>query len=105
MGRRKRAWLDDDDSSDASDDSEGRPDIDANDPDARAEQELFADPYKRKRRRRNGKDDAFLGVFGDDDEDENSRPGPSASGQRPKYTKYVAFIDPTSRYGVIGYCL
>lgn len=92
MGRQKRAWLDDGDSSDASGGSDERPDFDANDPDARAEQELFSDPYKHKRRRRNGKDDAFLGVFGEDDEEE-SRPDRSASGQKPKYTKYVAYID------------
>lgn len=71
MGRRKRAYLDDDisDSSNGSD-NEDQQLGDNDDPDLRAERELFQDPYQRKRRRRNGKDDAIYGVLGDDDEDE-----------------------------------
>ena len=72
MARRKRQLLEDD--SDSSDGSEGDDINDygpgQNDPDAREERALFQDPYKRKRRRKNGKDDAIYGVFGSENEDE-----------------------------------
>ena len=72
MARRKRGFLDDGDSdssqgSDA-DDLGGR--FDEADPDAREERALFEDPYQRKRRRKNGKEDATYGVFADDSEEE-----------------------------------
>ena len=69
MGRRKRV-LDDGDDSDSSNNSGGPDfgDFDDNDPDAREERALFEDPYKRKRRRKNGKEDALYGVFGEDSE-------------------------------------
>lgn len=86
MGR-KRQWEDDEDSSDGSSDSnEDLGFAVADDPDSREERALFADPYKRKKQRRGGKEDAMLGVFGDDDDDE----GPSSrgpTGKKPKYTK------------------
>ena len=72
MGRRKRALLEDSDSSEASQhsalDEQGFED---NDPDARAERSLFEDPYQRKKRRRDhGGHDATYGIFADDDEEE-----------------------------------
>ncbi|KAJ8481631.1 hypothetical protein ONZ51_g5877 [Trametes cubensis] len=70
MARRKRQLLDDDDDSSPVSDVDETLDFDDNDPDARAERELFENPYKRKRRRKNGRDDAIYGVFGSDDEDE-----------------------------------
>ena len=73
MGRRKRD-LDGGDDSDSSvgSDLDDINDYNPNeDPDERAERELFENPYGRKRRRRvNGKDDATYGVFTDDSEDE-----------------------------------
>lgn len=76
MGRKKRAYLSDDDSSEASEgDDEGYEEqnpfgnIDA---DESAERTLFEDPYQlrqRKRRRLNRKDDATYGIFGEDDDD------------------------------------
>lgn len=72
MARRKRQFLDDDDDSSSASEADDRNDIniDPNDPDAREERELFEDPYKRKRRRKDGREDAIYGVFADDDEDE-----------------------------------
>ncbi|KAL6309310.1 TFP11-domain-containing protein [Sparassis latifolia] len=94
MARRKRQLLED--SSDSSDGSEG--DIndygpDQNDPDAREERALFEDPYKRKRRRKNGKDDAIYGVFGSEDEDEGfgGKKGGKAQ-KRSDWTKAPAFV-------------
>ncbi|KAH7096395.1 TFP11-domain-containing protein [Auriculariales sp. MPI-PUGE-AT-0066] len=68
MARRKRDFLQDDDSSgsDGSDDGDAHEDLD-NDPDARAERELFTNPYGRKRKRT---DDAIYGIFADSDEDD-----------------------------------
>ncbi|CDO68375.1 hypothetical protein BN946_scf184815.g22 [Trametes cinnabarina] len=72
MARRKRQLLEDDDSSSSVSDVDDTIDFDDNnDPDARAERELFENPYKRKRRRKNGKEDAIYGIFGSDDEDES----------------------------------
>ncbi|EJD51791.1 TFP11-domain-containing protein [Auricularia subglabra TFB-10046 SS5] len=71
MARRKRQFLDDDDSDS---DSSGRADHDVDmddNPDARAERDLFENPYQRKRRRVNGKEDAIYGVFGESDDDED----------------------------------
>ncbi|KAH9851914.1 TFP11-domain-containing protein [Lenzites betulinus] len=69
MARRKRHFLEDDDDSSSASDVD---DVDLNDngdPDARAERELFENPYGRKRRRKNGKEDAIYGVFGSEDEE------------------------------------
>ncbi|KAH9930300.1 GC-rich sequence DNA-binding factor-like protein-domain-containing protein [Fomitopsis serialis] len=94
MARRKRQLLDDDDSSSVSDvDDHNDPNHDANDPDAREERELFEDPYKRKRRRKDGKVDAIYGVFADDDEDEGfgGRRGGKTE-KRRDWAKAPAFV-------------
>lgn len=61
------------------------------DPDVRAERALFEDPYGRnKRRRRNGKDDATYGVFGEDsDNDEGFGGRRKRPEKRSDWTKYV----------------
>ncbi|KAI0773263.1 TFP11-domain-containing protein [Trametes elegans] len=93
MARRKRQLLEDDDS-----DSSPVSDVDEtfhfdnNDPDARAERELFENPYKRKRRRKDGKEDAIYGVFASDDEDATpGRPRGKARSKAP------AFVSGTSK--------
>lgn len=72
MARRKRQLLEDDDSDSSVGEDNDFDDLgyDANDPDARAERELFENPYGHKRRRKNGKEDAIYGVFAEDEEDE-----------------------------------
>ncbi|TFY68825.1 hypothetical protein EVJ58_g784 [Rhodofomes roseus] len=95
MARRKRQFLDDDDdSSPVSDvDDYNDPNYDVNDPNAREERELFQDPYQRKRRRKNGKEDAIYGVFADEDEDEGT--GGRSRGKPEKrrdWTKAPAFV-------------
>ncbi|KAI0675861.1 GC-rich sequence DNA-binding factor-like protein-domain-containing protein [Trametes maxima] len=87
MARRKRQILEDDDDSSSGSDVDDNLDFDDNDPDARAERELFENPYKRKRRRKNGKEDAIYSVFGSDDEDEKPD-RPRAKGR----TKAPAFV-------------
>ena len=69
MARRKRQFLDDDDSdsSNGSDDFDEDPSTERNS-DLRDEAELFKNPYKRQRA--NGKDSALYGVFADDSEEE-----------------------------------
>ena len=75
MGRRKRQFLDDSDSdSGASEGSEADFQLNDNDPDARDERALFEDPYQHKRRRRNEKEDAVYGVFGDEKDEEEKQP-------------------------------
>ena len=73
MPRRKRDVLEDDDSDSSVSNGGDLDDIDFTneDPDAREERALFEDPYKRKRRRKGGKDDAIYGVFASSDEDES----------------------------------
>ncbi|KAH9893377.1 TFP11-domain-containing protein [Cubamyces lactineus] len=86
MARRKRQLLDDDDDSSPVSDVDETFDFDDNDPDARAERELFENPYKRKRRRKDGKDDAIYGVFGSDDEDQTpDRPRAKARTKAPAF--------------------
>ncbi|KAG6908973.1 hypothetical protein DXG01_002581 [Tephrocybe rancida] len=89
MARRKRV-IDDDDDSDSNDES----DFDFNnetDPTAREERELFENPYQNKRRRKNGKEDALYGVFGEDSEDEVR--GPQRQGKKKSdWTKAPAFV-------------
>ncbi|KAF9047173.1 TFP11-domain-containing protein [Hymenopellis radicata] len=70
MARRKRV-LDDGDDSDSSSAADDRDDFGL-DNDAREERDLFENPYQRKRKR-NGKEDAIYGVFGEDS-DEDRRP-------------------------------
>lgn len=96
MARRKRQLLDDGDDSDSSggSDDEGLPDYGLNDdPDVRAERELFENPYGRKRRRKvNGKEDALYGVFGEDSEDEGLGGRPKRPEKRSDWTKCVTSL-------------
>ncbi|RPD53373.1 TFP11-domain-containing protein [Lentinus tigrinus ALCF2SS1-7] len=73
MARRKRQFLEDDDSDSSPVSDVDEPTFDDNDPDARAERELFENPYKRKRRRKNAKEDAIYGVFASDDDEEDEK--------------------------------
>ncbi|KAG6832255.1 hypothetical protein H0H87_002151 [Tephrocybe sp. NHM501043] len=88
MARRKRL-LDDGDDSDSNNDSEFEFNTES-DPTAREERELFENPYQHKRRRKNGKDDATYGIFGDESEDEarDSR----RQGKKNDWTKAPAFV-------------
>ena len=71
MARRKRQFLEDDDSDSSPASEADEPNFDDhNDPDARAERRLFEDPYHRKRTRKNAKEDAIYGVFGSDEDEE-----------------------------------
>jgi tuftelin-interacting protein 11 len=88
MPRRKRVLDDGDSDSDAGSDA-----FDFgldNNPDLREERELFEDPYKRKRRRKNGKEDAIYGVFGDDSDEDDYKRGTSS--RRTNWTKAPAFV-------------
>jgi tuftelin-interacting protein 11 len=88
MARRKRQFLEDSDSD--SGDSDGDNDgFDELDPDARAERDLFANPYQNKRKGRGGRDDALYGVFASDDEDKGPRGKPQ---KRSDWTKAPAFV-------------
>jgi len=89
MGRRKRDVMDDDSSdSDASVESGDGP-LPSLNPDEQAEHDLYADPYQRKRRRRNGKEDALYGIFGEDEDGPAGRgaSGSRAGGSRVDWTK------------------
>ncbi|KAF8637621.1 hypothetical protein AX17_002690 [Amanita inopinata Kibby_2008] len=87
MARRKRVIDDGDSDSDVSDDDN---DIDfENDPDAREERELFKNPYQRKRRRRDGKEDAIYGVFGEDSDEERYT---ARDRKKTHWTKAPAFV-------------
>ena len=80
--------MDDDDSSDASESRGDEGALDPDDPDARDEQHLFADPYRRaKRQRRKGKEGTMLGVFAEDEGEEEEVPSRLSGGRKPKYTK------------------
>ena len=91
MARRKRVFDDDDDS----DSSVGSDDGDINDfnpnedPDLRAERELFERPYNKRRRKFKGKEDATYGVFGEDSEDEGFGGRKKPPQKRSDWTKYV----------------
>ncbi|KAF8159556.1 GC-rich sequence DNA-binding factor-like protein-domain-containing protein [Crassisporium funariophilum] len=93
MARRKRV-LDDDDDSDSSGNSEALDDDFENDPDAREERALFENPYNRKRRRKNGKEDALYGVFAEDSEDDigGKKGGATPKAKRSDWTKAPAFV-------------
>lgn len=90
MARRKR-FLEDEDDSDSYDGSEAeefRPDESA---DAREERELFQNPYQRKRQKRNGKEDALYGIFGEED-DKGVGGGNRTKNKRSDWTKAPAFV-------------
>ncbi|KAI0832099.1 TFP11-domain-containing protein [Trametes gibbosa] len=91
MARRKRQFIEDDDDSSSSSDIDDVNFDDNGDPDARAERELFENPYGRKRRRKNGKEDAIYGVFGSDDE--NALPEKS----RKSRARAPAFVSSTTK--------
>ena len=92
MGRRKRQFLDDGDSdSGASEGSEADLQLNDNDPDARDERALFEDPYRHKRRRRDEKEDAIYGVFGDSDDEGYTQKG-GARQKKTDWTKAPAFV-------------
>lgn len=79
MARRKRQFMEDDDDS-GGDDSEG-------------DFEDGEDTYSHKRRRKNGKDDALYGVFGEDSEDEDAGGRGKGKGQkRSDWTKAPVFV-------------
>ncbi|KAF9218977.1 TFP11-domain-containing protein [Gyrodon lividus] len=93
MGRRKRQFLDDGDSdSDASQGSEADLRLNDNDPDARDERALFEDPYQNKRRRKNEKEDAIYGVFGEDSDEGGYGTKGGARRERSDWTKAPAFV-------------
>ncbi|KAJ9106349.1 hypothetical protein QFC21_001495 [Naganishia friedmannii] len=89
MGRRKQQFLDDSDSdSDVSrNESEGY--NSQEDADSRLERNLFE--RKRKRRRTDGKQSAWEGVFGEDDEDQGHRSRNDRRGEKSS----AAFKPPT----------
>ena len=89
MARRKRQFLEDEDS-DSSVSNADEPDFDDNDPDARAERELFENPYKRKRRRKDAKEDAIYGVFGSDDDVEDPQVERRRTKSRAKAPAFVS---------------
>ncbi|KAI0730614.1 TFP11-domain-containing protein [Earliella scabrosa] len=90
MGRRKRQLLEDDDSDSSPVSDVDGPHFDDNDPDARAERELFENPYKRKRRRKNAKEDAIYGVFGSEDDEEDERVERRKARTRAKAPAFVS---------------
>lgn len=78
---------------DSSDSSQSEVDIDLdNDPDAREERALFDDPYQRKRRKKNGKEDALYGIFGEDSEDDSIRKKGAGKQKKSDWTKAPAFV-------------
>lgn len=91
MGRRKRQLLEDDfsDSSGSDDHSFDDPNEDA---DAKEERALFENPYKRKKRRKDGKEDSIYGVFASSDEDEGFSGKAKEARQRRDWTKAPAFV-------------
>ncbi len=90
MGRRKRQFLEDDDSDSSPVSDVDEPHFDENDPDARAERELFENPYKRKRRRKNAKEDAIYGVFGSEDDEEDEKVERRKAKTRAKAPAFVS---------------
>jgi tuftelin-interacting protein 11 len=93
MPRRKRQLLDDDESDSSAASENGDFEVQSNDPDTQEERALFENPYRHKKRRRNGKEDALYGVFGKDSEDEGHSGGPRR-GQKGgnDWTKAPAFV-------------
>ncbi|KAF9054490.1 GC-rich sequence DNA-binding factor-like protein-domain-containing protein [Panaeolus papilionaceus] len=89
MPRRKRVLDDGDDSDDSITSEGGNVDWD-NDPNVQEERELFQNPYKNKRQRKDNKEDAIYGIFGDDSDEEDIR-NPAARSKR-NWTKAPAFV-------------
>lgn len=87
MARRKRQLLEDDDSSGASDTEGG---FDDGDPDTREERALFEDPYQRKRRKKDGRQDALYGIFGEESDDETQEK--KGKTKKSDWTKAPAFV-------------
>ncbi|KZT59459.1 TFP11-domain-containing protein [Calocera cornea HHB12733] len=87
MARRKQKFLSDDDSSENSGAEEEGDDFDPNEnPDERAERELFSNPYGRnKKRKRRDMDD-------EDDEDEGFGGRPKPARKRTDWTKAPSFV-------------
>ena len=91
MGRRKRV-LDDGDDSESNNSDDLDFDLD-NDPDAREERALFENPYRNKRKRTNGKEDALYGVFAEtSDEEDGSRRGKASRAKKSDWAKAPAFV-------------
>jgi tuftelin-interacting protein 11 len=91
MARRKRQFLDDADSdSSQSSDTGDVPEFEDTTQDARDERALFEDPYKRKKRKKDGKEDALYGVFAEDSEDERARD--KRPQKRSDWTRAPAFV-------------
>ncbi|KAJ3918762.1 GC-rich sequence DNA-binding factor-like protein-domain-containing protein [Lentinula edodes] len=92
MARRKRI-LEDDDDSDSYNGSEAE-DLPMNESaDVREERELFENPYQRKRRKRNGKEEALYGIFAEDIDEETSRGSRDPKkNKRSDWTKAPAFV-------------
>ncbi|KAJ3721075.1 GC-rich sequence DNA-binding factor-like protein-domain-containing protein [Lentinula raphanica] len=91
MARRKRI-LDDDSDSDSYNGSEPE-DIPINEsPDAREERELFENPYQRKRRKRNGREEALYGIFAEDNNEDTGPRRSSETNKRSDWTKAPAFV-------------
>lgn len=78
--------------SDASNEDFDDAGFDLNDPDARAERELFTNPYKHKRRKKNAKEDALYGVFGSEEEEEERQSRRGKSAKRSDWSKAPAFV-------------
>jgi len=91
MGRRKRV-LDDGDDSESNNSDDLDFDLD-NDPDAREERALFENPYRNKRKRTNGKEDALYGIFAENsDEEDDSRRGKASRVKKSDWAKAPAFV-------------
>lgn len=92
MGRRKRV-LDDGDDSDSNDNSDDLDfDLD-DDPDTREERALFENPYRNKRKRTNGKEDALYGIFAENsDEEDGPRRGKVSRAKKSDWAKAPAFV-------------
>jgi tuftelin-interacting protein 11 len=86
--------LDDSDSdSNSSNEDFDDDSFDPNDPDVKAERDLFKNPYKHKRRKKNGKEDAIYGVFGsEDEEDDYAANRGGIRGKRSDWAKAPAFV-------------
>jgi tuftelin-interacting protein 11 len=92
MARKKRKFLEDDDSDSSRASDDGDPDFGDGDPDAREERALFEDPYQRMKRGGRSKDDTVYGVFGEEDEGEGAGRGRDKPQRRRDWAKAPAFV-------------